>query len=315
MLIERISTDPDLMAKIVDPDKLHLPGNFFVTDVFGLYEKHATTPGGSALDDGQTYNLRDLTLPNWPYPRWHNLISIEGNEQQGTAFAVVVGSIAELQRIYGGPIVRMQSTCGFSEVGRELTAKLYNNPRWIYDHREELLPIFAPYGDDGMIVGYPSCDAYLPSTDCDCQAQRHAAQAHISSRGGIYISLSGAQQEGRGHGPNLKEKAYQLQDALGVNTKEAFDLLDLDYDIRQYGHVVSFVQRIGLRAVTLLTNNRRKIAALETGGVSVMRIASLPPDISVAAQAYLHTKGTELDHELPGEFYEGLEDAKKLAGQ
>lgn len=99
----------------------------------------------------------------------------------------------------------------------------------------------------------------LGSQRCDCGPQPEAALAEVARAGGAVVYLRG--QEGRGIGLLAKLRAYQLQDG-GRDTVEAQTELGLPVDDREYGAAAAILHELGLRRITLLTNNPAKADAL-----------------------------------------------------
>jgi len=133
----------------------------------------------------------------------------------------------------------------------------------------------------------------LGSLKCDCRAQLEAALRHIGEHGGIVLYL---RQEGRGIGLLNKLKAYALQEQ-GFDTVEANHELGFADDLRTYDSAVEMLRFFGIRKVKLLTNNPRKIKALEDAGIHVQRethqVGTNPYNLR-----YLHTKAAKSGHLL-----------------
>ena len=111
----------------------------------------------------------------------------------------------------------------------------------------------------------------LFSQRCDCRAQLDFSLQAIEAEGrGLVIYLC---QEGRGIGLRNKLRAYRVQSDEGLDTVEANQSLGFADDLREYSVAVGVLLRLGLRRVRLLTNNPKKIAALETAGIQVERLA------------------------------------------
>ena len=111
----------------------------------------------------------------------------------------------------------------------------------------------------------------LFSKRCDCRAQLDFALKHIEAEGrGLLIYL---RQEGRGIGLRNKLRAYQVQQQQNLDTVEANTVLGFADDLREYSVAIGVLRRLGLQRVRLLTNNPRKIQALETAGIAVERVA------------------------------------------
>lgn len=133
----------------------------------------------------------------------------------------------------------------------------------------------------------------LGSLKCDCRAQLEGALRHISDQGGIVLYL---RQEGRGIGLLNKLKAYALQEQ-GLDTVEANHQLGFEDDLRVYTSAVEMLRFFGVRRIRLLTNNPKKIEALEEGGIHVQReshqLGSNPHNLH-----YLRTKAEKSGHLL-----------------
>ena len=133
----------------------------------------------------------------------------------------------------------------------------------------------------------------LGSLKCDCRSQLESALRHIGQSGGIVLYL---RQEGRGIGLLNKLKVYALQEG-GMDMVEANHALGFADDLRTYGTAVEMLRFFGIRKVCLLTNNPKKIAALEDAGIEVHREAhqqaSNPHNLR-----YLKTKAKKSVHML-----------------
>jgi len=133
----------------------------------------------------------------------------------------------------------------------------------------------------------------LGSLRCDCRQQLHAGLEHIAEHGGILLYL---RQEGRGIGLLNKLKAYALQEQ-GLDTVEANHALGFPDDLRSYEAAAAMLSHFGIRRIRLLTNNPRKVAALEQSGLDVERepheFSANPFNIH-----YLQTKAAKSGHLL-----------------
>jgi GTP cyclohydrolase II len=133
----------------------------------------------------------------------------------------------------------------------------------------------------------------LGSLKCDCRQQLESALRFIGEHGGMVLYL---RQEGRGIGLLNKLKAYALQEQ-GHDTVEANNLLGFADDLRTYNSAIEMLRFFGIRKVRLLTNNPKKIIALEDAGIEVMREAhqhaSNPHNLR-----YLKTKAKKSGHLL-----------------
>ncbi|MFN3471208.1 MAG: bifunctional 3,4-dihydroxy-2-butanone-4-phosphate synthase/GTP cyclohydrolase II [Aquificaceae bacterium] len=134
------------------------------------------------------------------------------------------------------------------------------------------------------------------SLRCDCRSQLEAAMEAIAQEGkGVLVYIMG--HEGRGIGIVNKIKAYHLQD-LGYDTVEANEKVGYPADLRDYGIGVQILLDLGVRKMRLLTNNPRKIVALEGYGLEVVERVPLKIPPCEHNQRYLETKKSKLGHLL-----------------
>ena len=134
------------------------------------------------------------------------------------------------------------------------------------------------------------------SLRCDCRSQLESAMEAIAQEGkGVLVYIMG--HEGRGIGIVNKIKAYHLQD-MGYDTVEANEKVGYPADLRDYGIGVQILLDLGVRKMRLLTNNPRKIVALEGYGLEVVERVPLRIPACEYNQRYLETKKTKLGHLL-----------------
>jgi len=131
------------------------------------------------------------------------------------------------------------------------------------------------------------------SLRCDCRQQLELALAMIAEQGsGVLIY---EQQEGRGIGLMAKLQAYELQDS-GLDTVEANERLGFKADHREFGLPAQILKALGVSQVRLLSNNPDKVAALERGGIKVVKRVPCEVSPSAYAEDYLKTKKEKLGH-------------------
>ncbi|WP_136688779.1 3,4-dihydroxy-2-butanone-4-phosphate synthase [Halorhabdus amylolytica] len=133
----------------------------------------------------------------------------------------------------------------------------------------------------------------LHSLKCDCGFQLEETMARISEEGGVLLYLD---QEGRGIGLLNKLKAYQLQEE-GYDTVEANRELGFEPDERRFDAAAQMLRDIGLDRVRLLTNNPRKVEALQRFDFDV-ETDSLEIEPNPENESYLETKAEKLGHQL-----------------
>lgn len=135
------------------------------------------------------------------------------------------------------------------------------------------------------------------SLRCDCGPQLRGAIETMAQHSGVILYL---QQEGRGIGFLNKMRAYTLQHQ-GHDTVDANEKLGFADDERTYGPASTMLKDLGIADVRLLTNNPKKIAALEKHNVNVVeRVAHHYPSNPHNAH-YLDTKARRSGHYLPVE--------------
>ena len=135
----------------------------------------------------------------------------------------------------------------------------------------------------------------LFSQRCDCGAQLEVALKRISAEGrGILLYL---RQEGRGIGLINKIRAYRLQEG-GADTVEANEALGFHADARNYALCQPMLAQFGITSLRLMTNNPRKIDAMEKLGVRVVERVPLLVNRNKFNQSYLDTKARKLGHLL-----------------
>ena len=92
-----------------------------------------------------------------------------------------------------------------------------------------------------------------------------------------------------------KIKAYHLQDG-GADTVEANEQLGFAADMRDYSMCEPMLEHLGIKAVKLMTNNPRKVSALEKYGVNVSERVPLQVGKNRHNESYLQTKMGKLGH-------------------
>ncbi len=148
------------------------------------------------------------------------------------------------------------------------------------------------------------------SERCDCGGQLVAALEMIESEGtGVLLYLA---QEGRGIGLLNKLRAYALQEQ-GLDTVEANERLGLPADLRDFGIGAQILKDLGLSSIRILTNNPKKIHALEGYELTVTDQVPIEQAPNPENLAYLRTKRDKLGHTL---HHQGLDlDAELLRAE
>jgi GTP cyclohydrolase II len=131
------------------------------------------------------------------------------------------------------------------------------------------------------------------STRCDCGAQLEYTLEEIQRKGwGCLVYL---RQEGRGIGLHAKIQAYNLQDK-GADTLDANLMLGLPGDARDYSIASKILDNLGIKTVSLLTNNPDKVEKLENLGIKVSERVPLIVGVGTENIHYLQTKITKMGH-------------------
>jgi GTP cyclohydrolase II len=131
------------------------------------------------------------------------------------------------------------------------------------------------------------------SLRCDCHEQLHLALRSIAKQGAGILLYE--HQEGRGIGLMEKLRAYELQDQ-GLDTIEANLQLGHAVDLRDYRLPVAVLTYLGIRSVRLMTNNPRKIEAVQSAGIAIHERLSADVPVTRHAARYLATKRDRLGH-------------------
>ncbi|ANU14898.1 GTP cyclohydrolase II [Planococcus halocryophilus Or1] len=126
------------------------------------------------------------------------------------------------------------------------------------------------------------------SKRCDCGYQLKQSMKRITDHGtGALFYL--ANHEGRGIGLFSKAMAYVLQEN-GYDTVEANEQLGYVDDSRNYGDAIAVLQALRTKPVTLMTNNPKKVDAIEKAGLQIASRTALWGDASEYNKDYLQTK-------------------------
>ena len=135
----------------------------------------------------------------------------------------------------------------------------------------------------------------LFSLRCDCGFQLQAAMQRIAEeKRGVLLYV---RQEGRGIGLLNKIHAYQLQDQ-GADTVDANVALGFAADMRDYTICADMLKLLGVQQLRLMTNNPRKLNAMEKMGIHIAERVPLQEGKNPYNEFYLATKAGKLGHLL-----------------
>ena len=166
------------------------------------------------------------------------------------------------------------------------------------DHKEHIALIFKG-GDtqkSPLIRMHSECltGDVFNSSRCDCGDQLNETINQMSIEGGVLLYL---RQEGRGIGLYNKLDAYELQ-RQGYNTYEANKHLGFGEDERDFTAAVEMLQALGVHSVKLITNNPKKIKALELSSIEVENVVNTQVYEKPDNKDYLNAKHSHGGHQL-----------------
>ncbi len=169
----------------------------------------------------------------------------------------------------------------------------------VIDKESHVALVHGDIGDgEGVLVRvHSNCltGDVFHSSRCDCGVQLETAMERIVKEGrGVLLYLN---QEGRGIGLANKLRAYELQDQ-GLDTVEANEKLGFKADQRDYGIGSQILRALGIRTMRLLSNNPRKMVAVEGYGLRVLEWLPLEVPVSEHTRKYMKTKKDKLGHRL-----------------
>lgn len=145
----------------------------------------------------------------------------------------------------------------------------------------------------------------LFSLRCDCGFQLQAAMQRIAEeKRGVLLYV---RQEGRGIGLLNKIHAYQLQDQ-GADTVDANVALGFAADMRDYTICADMLKLLGVQQLRLMTNNPRKLSAMEKMGIHIAERVPLQEGKNPYNEFYLATKAGKLGHLLQSNTGDSAQD-------
>ncbi|MFJ8472216.1 bifunctional 3,4-dihydroxy-2-butanone-4-phosphate synthase/GTP cyclohydrolase II [Kitasatospora sp. NPDC094011] len=157
-----------------------------------------------------------------------------------------------------------------------------------------------PDGEDVLVRVHSECltGDVFGSLRCDCGPQLEASLRRVAEAGrGVVLYLRG--HEGRGIGLAHKLRAYELQEQ-GRDTVDANLDLGLPADARDYSIAAQMLVDLGVRSLTLLTNNPQKLTAITDHGLKVKGREAVEIAPGEHNLRYLRTKRDRMGHDLPG---------------
>jgi 3,4-dihydroxy 2-butanone 4-phosphate synthase/GTP cyclohydrolase II len=292
---ERANTVRALADNAVTHSDFIRPGHIFplIADAGGLAARGGHTEAGVALS--HLVGAQPLCLLS-------EIVNDDGSMARGAsliAFAqqhsIPMISVDELKgRAPVAPV--LESTFEFEWAQLPLRTGMWSIATYPgLRQREHAVISFGQAGIVPMVRIHSECFTgdVVHSQRCDCGEQLEKSISMIQSHGHGYIIYL-RDHEGRGIGLTEKIKAYQLQDA-GMDTIDANLHLGHEIDARDWSDAIAIVKALGLKELTLLTNNPNKVVALRQAGVEVLQ-SNLTVTPNKFNEKYLATKEEKLGH-------------------
>jgi GTP cyclohydrolase II len=160
------------------------------------------------------------------------------------------------------------------------------------EHQQSSVLVYGEFenADDALIRMHSICHTgdIFGSKRCDCGYQLKQSMQNIVDHGsGALFYL--ANHEGRGIGLFSKAMAYVLQEN-GYDTVEANESLGFVDDSRNYEDAIHVLKALRTKPVTLMTNNPKKLEAMQNAGLPISGREPLWGDKSEFNENYLQTK-------------------------
>ncbi|MFK7972634.1 MAG: GTP cyclohydrolase [Bacteroidia bacterium] len=107
---------------------------------------------------------------------------------------------------------------------------------------------------------------YFNSIECDCQEQMDISQQLIQQAGRGIIILLDQEGKGNGHFALLNSVRFKRQ---GEKQADAYESAGFQSDARNFSAAAKILKDLGVRSVTMLTNNPAKVKTLADQGIRV----------------------------------------------
>jgi 3,4-dihydroxy 2-butanone 4-phosphate synthase/GTP cyclohydrolase II len=296
---ERANTVRALADGTVTHSDFIRPGHIFplIADIGGLEARGGHTEAGVALSHlvgaQPVCLLSEIVNDDGSMARGESLVAF------ATQHSIPMISVDELKGLAPVPPV-LASTFEFEWAQLPLRTGMWAIATYPgLRQREHAVISFGQAGIVPMVRIHSECFTgdVVHSQRCDCGEQLEKSISMIQAHGHGYIVYL-RDHEGRGIGLTEKIKAYQLQDA-GMDTIDANLHLGHEIDARDWSDAIAIVSALGLKELTLLTNNPNKVAALRTAGIEVTQ-ANLTVVPNTFNEKYLATKEEKLGHSRGG---------------
>lgn len=206
----------------------------------------------------------------------------------------LVGPINLPVNLYGETVIfewycwlnRCEATENYQEVIDQLSSAN------LAEQQQSSVLVYGDFenADDALIRMHSICHTgdIFGSKRCDCGYQLKQSMQNIVEHGtGALFYL--ANHEGRGIGLFSKAMAYVLQEN-GYDTVEANESLGFVDDSRNYEDAIHVLKTLRTKPVKLMTNNPKKLEAMQNAGLPISGREPLWGDKSEFNEKYLQTK-------------------------
>ncbi len=302
--LERSNTVMALASQGAKPTDFVRPGHVFplIADRNGLVNRRGHTEAGVAL--AQLVGATPAALLS-------EIINDDGTMARGKELAdfaklnqIQIISIADLQSYFVRNKVISQSE--FKSPALQWAQLPTQHGMWEISsfsgisQREQVVVRYGNSQDQPIVRIHSECltGDIFGSKRCDCGQQLDQSMREIQEHGNGYVIYL-RNHEGRGIGLAEKIKAYQLQDQ-GLDTVDANISLGHPVDARDWNDAIEIIRTLGLKSLTLLTNNPEKVAAVRALGISCTQ-RSIKIEQNHFNEKYLSTKAERLGHHIVAE--------------
>ncbi len=302
--LERSNTVRALASQSAHPTDFVRPGHIFplIADRNGLANRRGHTEAGVAL--AQLVGATPAALLS-------EIINDDGTMTRGKELAdfaklnqIQIISIADLQSYFAQNKVISQSE--FKSPALQWAQLPTQYGMWEISsfsgisQREQAVLRYGNSQDQPLVRIHSECltGDIFGSKRCDCGQQLDQSMSEIQEHGNGYVIYL-RNHEGRGIGLAEKIKAYQLQDQ-GLDTVDANISLGHPVDARDWNDAIEIIRTLGIKSLTLLTNNPEKVAAVRALGISCTQ-RSIKIEQNRFNEKYLSTKAERLGHRIVAE--------------
>jgi len=175
-------------------------------------------------------------------------------------------------------------SCIYSDEKQTALVAMFSNPELLDTFHRVLIRLHSSCANSDI----------LGSFDCDCRSQLLRSIDILRERNGVLIYLF---QEGRGAGIFAKFLGMHMMQSRGLSTYDAYKKLSLDVDGRSYSIAFKILRDLGIKDISLLSNNSKKSTAFQEAGFSVIS-ESLFGETTPQNFSYLFSKFSEGQHKI-----------------